>query len=172
MKRDWNTIETFTFQGLLELCEEKIGKKNTMELSPILYLHHLTQRNICGKSDEEMKKYLMNEGYSSVETMDLVKRYKIYKRDLFDYTWKQQSIMDRTSMYLDPLVRFRQVEDRHLGVIEENGRKKVIDISTPSESKEVCDITEGIVWKETNLSYTQLQTIKEWWKNIKQGVLV
>ena len=54
----------------------------------------------------------------------------------------------------------------------ENGRKKVIDISTPSESKEVCDITEGIIWKETNLSYTQLQTIKEWWKNIKQGVLV
>ena len=172
MKRDWNTIETFTFQGLLELCEEKLGRKKTMELSQILYLHHLTQRNICGSNDEDMKTYLINEGYGSVETMELVKRYKMYKRDLFDYSWKQQSIMDRSSMYLDPLVRFRQVENRHLGVIEKKKRKKVVDISTPGKSIEVCDITNGIVWKETNLSVNQLHLIKEWGQNIKEGLLV
>jgi len=36
----------------------------------------------------------------------------------------------------------------------------------------VCDITNGIVWKETNLSVNQLHLIKEWGQNIKEGLLV
>lgn len=94
-----NEIEGFTFDGIIQLSENKWGKKYTMGIMDILYLHNLQSRGICGKSNEDMKTYLMREGYSSNTTLSMIKRYNLVKNDLFEYSWKTQSMMDRMQEY-------------------------------------------------------------------------
>ena len=77
MKRRMNDIEGFTFTGIVELCEKKWGKKYTMDIMDVLYLHHLKSRGICGNGVGDMKSYLMKEGYDSNETLSMVKRYNL-----------------------------------------------------------------------------------------------
>ena len=93
--RKMNEIEGFTFDGILQISEQKWRKKYTMGIMDILYLHHLKSRGICGNSEDDMKRYLMKEGYSSTDTLSMIKRYNKVKNDLFDYDWRTQSIMDR-----------------------------------------------------------------------------
>ena len=68
MKRAMNEIEALTFEGVLKLSELKWGKKYTMGITDILYLHHLQERKICGNSEDDMKSYLLRDGHSSNET--------------------------------------------------------------------------------------------------------
>ena len=59
-----------------------------MSITDILYIHHLQSRGICGKSEDDMKSYLMKEGHSSTDTLSMIKRYNKVKGDLFEYSWK------------------------------------------------------------------------------------
>ena len=95
MKRVMNEIEGLTFEGILKLSEQKWGEKYTMGITDILYLHHLRERKICGSSEDDMKRYLMKDGHSSIDTLQMIKRYNKVKNELFDYNWRAQSIMDR-----------------------------------------------------------------------------
>jgi hypothetical protein len=61
MKREMNSIEGFTFDGILQISEQKWGKKYTMGIMDILYLHHLKSRGICGSNEDDMKRYLMKK---------------------------------------------------------------------------------------------------------------
>ena len=82
MKRKMNEIEGFTFEGILQLSEKKWGDKYTMGITDILYLHHLRERKICGSSEDDMKRYLMKDGYNSIDTLNMIKRYNKVKNEL------------------------------------------------------------------------------------------
>ena len=105
MKRTMNEVEGLTFDGILKLSESKFGTKYTMKIMDVLYLHHLKSRGICGSSKDEMKSYLMREGYDSRNTLKMIKRYSKVQDDLFEYTHRVQSIMDRVNSYGDSKFR-------------------------------------------------------------------
>ena len=97
-----------------------MGGKYTMGIMDILYPHHLQSRGICGKTNEDMKSYLMREGYSSNATLSMIKKYNLVKNDLFEYTWKTQSIVDRMNEYgnTKTIISCEQVDNLHMGIIE------------------------------------------------------
>ena len=167
--RKMNEIEGFTFDGIIQLSENKWGKKYTMGIMDILYLHHLQSRGICGKSNEDMKTYLMREGYGSNETLSMIKRYNLVKNDLFEYSWKTQSMMDRMQEYGNSktITSWEQVDNLHMGIVEEGKGWKVVDISQGKE-KLLARINEGVYWIDTNLNPNQMNYITKTAKMLKQ----
>lgn len=171
MKREMNPIEGFTYEGILLLSENKWGRKYTMGIVDILYLHHLRMRNIVGEGDEELKKYLMKEGYSSTETLSMIKRYNKVKNDLFDYDWRTQSIMDRIQSYGEPKSRvsWETIDGKVIGLVKEQNNKgyKVVDVSNGTE-RLLARINEGVYWVDTNLTNNQMSYITKNARLLKQ----
>jgi hypothetical protein len=169
MKREMNEIEGFTFDGIIKLSEQKWGKKYTMSITDILYIHHLQSRGICGKSEDDMKSYLMKEGHSSTETLSMIKRYNKVKGDLFEYSWKTQSMMDRMNEYgnTKTITSWEQVDNLHMGMVEEGKGWKVVDISQGTE-KLLARINEGVYWIDTNLNTNQMNYITKTARMLKQ----
>ena len=169
MKRRMNDIEGFTFTGIVELCEKKWGKKYTMGIMDVLYLHHLKSRGICGNGEGDMKSYLMKEGYDSNETLSMVKRYNLVNKDLYEYSWKTQSMMDRMQEYgnTKTITSWEQVDNLHMGIVEEGKGWKVVDISQGTE-KLLARINEGVYWIDTNLNPNQMNYITKTAKMLKQ----
>lgn len=155
-----NEIEGFTFDGILQICEQKWGEQFTMSIMDILYLHHLKSRGICGSSEDDMKKYLMKEGYSSTDTLSMIKRYNKVKNDLFDYDWRTQSIMDRIQSYGDVKSRssWETIDGKVIGLVKENKGYKVVDVSDGKETL-LARINDGVYWIDTNLSTNQMSYI-------------
>jgi len=169
MKRKMNEIEGFTFEGILQLSEKKWGDKYTMGITDILYLHHLRERKICGSSEDDMKRYLMKDGYNSIDTLNMIKRYNKVKNELFDYNWRTQSIMDRIQSYgnTKTITSWEQVDNLHMGIVEEGKGWKVVDISQGTE-KLLARIDEGVYWIDTNLNPNQMNYITKTAKMLKQ----
>jgi hypothetical protein len=169
MKRAMNEIEALTFEGVLKLSELKWGKKYTMGITDILYLHHLQERKICGNSEDDMKSYLLRDGHSSNETLALLKRYKKVKNDLFEYSFRTQSIMDRMQEYgnTKTITSWEQVGNLHMGIIQEDKGWKVVDISQGKE-KLLARINEGVHWLDTHLTPNQMQYITKTARMLKQ----
>ncbi|MDA9887261.1 hypothetical protein N9D55_07490 [Flavobacteriaceae bacterium] len=169
MKRVMNEIEALTFEGVLKLSELKWGKKYTMGITDILYLHHLQERKICGNSEDDMKSYLLRDGHSSNETLALLKRYKKVKNDLFEYSFRTQSIMDRMQEYgnTKTITYWEQVGNLHMGIIQEDKGWKVVDISQGKE-KLLARINEGVHWLDTHLSPNQMNYITKTARMLKQ----
>jgi hypothetical protein len=160
MNRNMNEVEGFTFEGIIRLAEEKLGKKQTMEIVDVLYLHHLKSRGICGESEDDMKKYLMKEGNDSNKTLSMIKRYNSVKEDLFIYNWRTQSIMDRIQSYGDSksITSWETIDGKVIGLVKENEGYKVVDISDGKE-RLLARINEGIFWVDTNLTPRQMNYI-------------
>jgi hypothetical protein len=169
MKRVMNEIEGLTFEGILKLAEHKWGEKYTMGITDILYLHHLRERKICGSSEDDMKRYLMKDGHSSIDTLQMIKRYNKVKNELFDYNWKTQSIMDRMQEYgnTKTITSWEQVDNLHMGIVEEGKGWKVVDISQGTE-KLLARIDEGVYWIDTHLNPNQMNYITKTAKMLKQ----
>ena len=169
MKRKMNEIEGFSFEGIIQLSENKWGKKTTLEICDVLYLHHLRMRKIVGEGEEDMKRYLMREGYSSNTTLSMIKRYNLVKNDLFEYTWKTQSMMDRMQEYgnTKTITSWEQVDNLHMGIVEEGKGWKVVDISQGTE-KLLARINEGVYWIDTHLNPNQMNYITKSAKMLKQ----
>jgi len=169
MRRKMNIIEGLTFDGILNLSEQKWGKKYTMGIIDVLYLHHLKSRGICGKSRDDMKSYLMNEGHSSKETLHMIKRYNKVEDDLFQYNFRTQSIMDRMQEYgnTKTIASWEQVDNLHMGIIQEDKGWKVVDISQGKE-KLLARINEGVHWLDTHLTTNQMNYITKTAKMLKQ----
>jgi len=171
MKREMNPIEGFTYEGILLLSENKWGRKYTMSIADILYLHHLRMRNIVGEGDEELKKYLIKEGYSSTDTLSMIKRYNKVKNDLFDYDWRTQSIMDRIQSYGEPKSRasWETIDGKVIGLVKEQNNKgyKVVDVSNGTE-RLLARINEGVYWVDTNLTNNQMSYITKNARLLKQ----
>ena len=157
-----NPIEGFTYEGILLLSENKWGRKYTMGIADILYLHHLRMRNIVGEGDEELKKYLMKEGYSSTETLSMIKRYNKVKNDLFDYNYRTQAIFDRIQSYGEAKSRasWETIDGKVIGLVKEQNNKgyKVVDVSNGTE-RLLARINEGVYWVDTNLTNNQMSYI-------------
>jgi hypothetical protein len=160
MKRVMNEIEGLTFEGILKLAEHKWGEKYTMGITDILYLHHLRERKICGSSEDDMKRYLMKDGHSSIDTLQMIKRYNKVKNELFDYNWKTQSIMDRIQGYGDAKSRvsWETIDGKVIGLVKESKGYKVVDISDGKE-RLLARINEGVNWVDTNLTTNQMSYI-------------
>lgn len=169
MNRIMNEIEGFTFNGILQISEQKWGERFTMGIVDILYLHHLKSRGICGNSEDAMKRYLMKEGYDSKETLSMIKRYNKVKNDLFDYDWRTQSIMDRIQGYGDTTSRssWETIDEKVIGLVKENEGYKVVDISDGSE-RLLARINEGVYWIDTNLTTNQMSFITKNARLLKQ----
>jgi len=164
-----NEQERFSFEGILLLSENKWGRKYTMGIVDILYLHHLRMRNIVGEGDEELKKYLIKEGYSSTETLYMMKRYNKVKNDLFDYNWRTQAIFDRIQTYGDAKSRasWETIDGKVIGLVKENKGYKVVDISDGKE-RLLARIEEGVNWVETDLTTNQMNYITKNARLLKQ----
>ena len=171
MKREMNSIENFTFDGILQISEQKWGKKYTMGIMDILYLHHLKSRGICGSNEDDMKRYLMKEGHTSTETLSMIKRYNRVKDDLFDYDWRTQSIMDRIQSYGEPKSRasWKTIDGKVIGLVKEQDDKgyKVVDVSNGTE-RLLARINEGVYWVETDLTNNQMSYITKNARLLKQ----
>ena len=171
MKREMNPIEGFTFDGILQISEQKWGKKYTMGIMDILYLHHLKSRGICGNGEDDMKRYLMKEGYSSTDTLSMIKRYNKVKNDLFDYDWRTQIIMDRIQSYGEPKSRasWETIDGKVIGLVKEQNNKgyKVVDVSNGTE-RLLARINEGVYWVDTNLTNNQMSYITKNARLLKQ----
>ena len=166
-----NPIEGFTYEGILLLSENKWGRKYTMGIVDILYLHHLRMRNIVGEGDEELKKYLMKEGYSSTETLSMIKRYNKVKNDLFDYNYRTQAIFDRIQSYGEAKSRasWETIDGKVIGLVKEQNNKgyKVVDVSNGTE-RLLARINEGVYWVDTNLTNNQMSYITKNARLLKQ----
>lgn len=168
-----NEIEGFNFDGILHISEQKWGKKYTMGIMDILYLHHLKSRGICGSSEDDMKRYLMSEGNTSTETLSMIKRYNKVKNDLFDYDWRTQSIMDRIQSYGDVKSRasWETIDGKVIGLVKENKGYKVVDISDGKE-RLLARIDDGVNWVDTNLTTNQMGYITKNARLLKQKGIV
>ena len=171
MKREMNPIEGFTYEGILLLSENKWGRKYTMSITDILYLHHLRMRNIVGEGDEELKKYLIREGYSSTDTLSMIKRYNKVKNDLFDYNYRTQAIFDRIQSYGEAKSRvsWETIDGKVIGLVKEQNNKgyKVVDVSNGTE-RLLARINEGVYWVDTNLTNNQMSYITKNARLLKQ----
>ena len=169
MRRTMNEVEGLTFDGILKLSESKFGTKYTMKIMDVLYLHHLKSRGICGSSEDDMKKYLMKEGHDSRDTIKMIKRYSKVQDDLFEYTHRVNSIMDRVNSYGDSksITSWEQIENLHMGIIKEDKGYRVVDISQGKE-KLLARIDKGVYWIDTNLSTNQMKYITNEARMLKQ----
>ena len=158
MKRKMSPQESFTLDGVIRLSESKWGRKYTMEISDVLYLHHLVSRNIVNEND--MKSYLLKEGFDSIKVLNMIKRYNKVKDDLFQYDWRTQSIMDRVNSYGDAksISSWETIDGMVIGLVKENKGYKVCDISD-GEEKILARIDEGVNWIDTNLTNNQMNYI-------------
>ena len=158
MKREMSLQESFTLDGVIRLSESKWGRKYTMEISDVLYLHHLVSRNIVNEND--MKSYLLKEGFDSIKVLNMIKRYNRVKDDLFQYDWRTQSIMDRVNSYGDAksVSSWENIDGMVIGLVKENKGYKVCDISN-GEEKILARINEGVNWIDTNLTNNQMNYI-------------
>ena len=172
MKREMSLQESFTLDGVIRLSESKWGRKYTMEISDVLYLHHLVSRNIVNEND--MKSYLLKEGFDSIKVLNMIKRYNKVKDDLFQYDWRTQSIMDRVNSYGDAksVSSWENIDGMVIGLVKENKGYKVCDISN-GEEKILARINEGVNWINTNLTNNQMNYIVKNAKILKtqKGIL-
>ena len=158
--RRMSPVEGLTFDGIIKIAEQKWGKRFTMSVIDTLYLHHLKSRNICGNSENDMKDYLMREGYDSNETLSMIKRYRKVKDDLFQYDYRVNAIFDRIQNYSDAksITSWELVDGKMIGLVKENKGYKVVDISDGKE-RLLAKINEGVFWIETNLTTNQMSYI-------------
>ena len=167
-------MEWFSFEGICELAYEKFGEKFLMDNSDVLWIHHLVNRNITNNNDNSIVKRLMESGYDSNQSIRMVKRYRKVESDLFEYTNKVHQKLNHANRLLNPVVRFQQIEDLHLGIVKESNGYSVLDISTGKQRK-VASFGQGINWMNTNFSVNQMNWIKENYhglKNPQKGVII
>ena len=160
MSRKMNAQESFSFEGIILLSEKKWGKKYTMSIVDVLYLHHLVSRKIVNENQNDMKNYLLKEGYESIDILNMVNRYQKVKHDLFEYSFKTQAILDRIQSYGDAKSRvsWETIDNKVIGLVKENKGWMVVDVSDGTE-KIVARINEGVNWLDTNLTNNQMNYI-------------
>ena len=107
-----------------------------------------------------MKKYFMEEGFSSIDTLGMVKKYKKVKDDLFEYSHREQAIFDRMIDYgnTKTITSWEQIDNLHMGIIKEDKGYRVVDISQGKE-RLLAKINEGVNWINTNLTNNQMNYI-------------
>ena len=91
------------------------------------------------------------------------------KNDLFEYSFRTQSIMDRMQEYGNTrtITSWEQVGNLHMGIIQEEKGWKVVDISQGKE-KLLVRINEGVHWLDTHLTPNQLNYITKTARMLKQ----
>lgn len=155
-----NEIEGLSLDGIILLSEQKWGKKYTMGIVDILYLHHIQNRGICGNGEENMKNYLIKEGYETIDVLNMIKRYNKVKHDLFQYDFRTQAIFDRIQSYGDAKSRasWETIDNKVIGLVKQNKGYMVVDVSDGTE-KIIARINEGVNWLDTNLTNNQMNYI-------------
>jgi 6-phosphogluconate dehydrogenase (decarboxylating) len=90
----------------------------------------------------------------------MVNRYQKVKHDLFEYSFKTQTILDRIQSYGDAKSRvsWETIDNKVIGLVKENKGWMVVDVSDGTE-KIVARINEGVNWLDTNLTNNQMNYI-------------
>ena len=166
-------LENYSFEGICEGAVNKLGEKFLIDNIDVLWIHHMINRKLTENNNNSIIKRLMNNGYDSNESIQMVRRYRKVEDDLFDYTTKVHQKLNHANRILNPQVRFQQIEDLHLGVVKESNGYSVLDISTGKQRK-VVSFGNGINWGNSNLSVGQMKWIQEQYHQLKspqKGIL-
>lgn len=176
MKDKNQIIETFNYEGVLELLEEKYGTKFMLDNADLFYLWYCIERKIIKENRDDMIKYLKeNHIMDTRMIMSTVSRYYQFKEHLPHMNWKQQSRLDRGNQYLNPVVPFQKVGRRMLGIIDDNNNESlsVVDISEGRENKvAVIFKTGGVSWRNDNLHPSEMRWVVDKVKRRNQGEFV
>tara|TARA_R110000868_G_scaffold175781_2_gene413002 strand:- start:4863 stop:5393 length:531 start_codon:yes stop_codon:yes gene_type:complete len=158
-------FESFNYQGLLEILEEKNGKKFVMKNADLFYLWYCVQRKMVKENREMMIKYLsenniLDDNRSILETVD---RYFKVKNILPELNEPQQRRLDKGNQLLNPVVPFQKIGNRMLGIIDSNNESySVVDISEGRENKVAILFKKGgISWRNDNLHPFEMKWILE-----------
>lgn len=158
-------FETFNYQALLEVIEEKQGKTFVMENADLLYLWCCIQRKLVKENRELMIKFLRGNRIldDSRDILKTVDRYFKFRNLLPDLNYVQQSRLDRSNQYLNPLVPFQPIGNKMLGIIEQNNDYSVVDISEGKENIVAVLFKKGggISWRDSNLHPFEMKWILE-----------
>jgi len=163
-------MERFNFEGVLQILEEKYGKKFMLENMDLFYLWYSVERKMVNENRDDMINYL--KGNNIIEDtrriLSTISRYFKFKEHLPSVSNKAQSRLDRGNQYLNPLVPFQKVGNKMLGIIDDNNKesKSVIDISEGGEDTVAVIFNKGgVSWRNDNLHPGEMRWVVDYVKN-------
>ena len=168
-------IETFNYEGLLELLEEQYGKKFMLKTADLLYLWYCVQRKQVNENRDDMIKFLDKNNIleDTRHILSTIERYFNWRNYLPDLKESTHRKLDRANQYLNPIVGFQQIGNRMLGVIDSKNKESVsvVDISEGRENVVALIFKKGgISWRNDNLHPFEMKWIVEQNKHIRKGV--
>ena len=169
-------IETFNYEGLLELLEAQYGKKFMLKTADLLYLWYCVQRKHVRENRNDMIKFLDKNNIleDKRHILSTIDRYFSWRNHLPDLKESIHKRLDRANQYLNPIVPFQQIGNRMLGIVDDMNKESysVVDISEGRENKVAVIFKKGgISWRNDNLHPFQMKWIVEQNKITKKGVL-
>jgi len=170
-----NIMENFNYQGVLEILEDKYGKKFMIENMDLFYLWYCVKRKHINENRDDMIKYLKNNHImeDTRRILSTVSRYYKFREYLPNISKKAGSRLDRGNQYLNPIVPFEKVGNRMLGIIDDNNNesKSVIDISEGREDKVAVIFNKGgVSWRNDNLHPSEMRWVVDYVKEKNKGV--
>ena len=165
-----NIIETFNYEGVLQILEEKYGKKFMIENMDLFYLWYCVKRKHINENRDDMINYLKNNNImeDTRRIMSTVSRYFKFREHLPQISDKAQNRLDRGNQYLNPIVPFEKVGNKMLGIIDDNNNESqsVIDISEGREVKVAVIFNKGgVSWRNDNLHPSEMRWVVDYVKN-------
>ena len=173
--RNKETIETFHYEGVLEILEEKYGKKFMIENADLFYLWYCVKRKHITENREAMIKYLKDKNImdDTRRILSTVSRYYRFREVLPEMNDNTQRRLDRGNQYLSPIVPFEKVGTRMLGIVDDMNKESlsVIDISEGRENKVAVIFKKGgVSWRNDNLHPSEMRWVVDKVKNQRKGV--
>lgn len=173
-------IETFNYQGVLELLEEKYGRKFMIENADLFYLWYCVKRKHIKENREDMIRYLRENNImdDTRRIMSTVSRYYRFREHLPEINNRAKTRLDRGNQYLNPIIPFEAVGSMMLGIIDDRNNESfsVVDISEGRENKVAVIFKKGgVSWRNDNLHPSQMRWIVDKVKNQikkRKGVFV
>lgn len=175
MNNNKEVIETFHYEGVLEILEEKYGKKFMIENADLFYLWYCVKRKHIRENREDMIKYLKDKNIidDTRRILSTVSRYYRFREVLPEMSGMSQHILNRGNQYLSPIVPFEKVGNRMLGIIDDMNKESysVVDISEGRENKVAVIFKKGgVSWRNDNLHPSEMRWVVDKVKNKREGV--
>ena len=168
-------MERFHFEGVLQILEEKYGKKFMLDNMDLFYLWYSVQRKMVNENRDDIINYLKGNNIidDTRRILSTISRYFNFREHLPEMTEKSKNRLDRGNQYLNPLVPFEKVGNRMLGIIDDNNKesKSVIDISEGREDKVAVIFNKGgVSWRNDNLHPAEMRWVVDYVKNDKKKI--
>ncbi|MDA7710525.1 hypothetical protein N8873_00505 [Flavobacteriaceae bacterium] len=175
MNNNKEVIETFHYEGVLEILEEKYGKKFMIENADLFYLWYCVKRKHIRENREDMIKYLKDKNIidDTRRILSTVSRYYRFREVLPEMSGMAQHRLNRGNQYLSPIIPFEKVGNRMLGIIDDMNKESysVVDISEGRENKVAVIFKKGgVSWRNDNLHPSEMRWVVDKVKKQRKGV--